>query len=146
VLDPLIRDLQEKSFGIGAQELGTLAFEDAIILLADSTEGALDHVDQVGHYMNKVGMTLNPSKSYSFLIYVNEQYLGTQGFGLLNTGDYGTWRLKVIYTQISWRQTHSEGLQKALIDKLVKTVNRAWGLASKTLQKLSHCSTYNPQT
>jgi hypothetical protein len=45
-----------------------LGFADDMVVLADSTEGAQDHVDQVGSYMNKLDMTLNPRKSSSFLI------------------------------------------------------------------------------
>jgi hypothetical protein len=67
-MDPLIRDLQRKGFRIGGHEIGALAFADDIVLLADSIEGAQDHVDQVGRYMNKLGMSLNPRKSSLFLI------------------------------------------------------------------------------
>jgi hypothetical protein len=67
-MDPLVRELQRKGFRIGGHEIGALAFADDIVLLADSIEGAQDHVDQVLRYMNKLGMTLNPQKSSSFLI------------------------------------------------------------------------------
>jgi hypothetical protein len=46
---------------------GALAFADYIVVLADSIENQ-DHADQVVHYMNKLGMTPNPSKSPSLLI------------------------------------------------------------------------------
>jgi hypothetical protein len=68
VMDPLIRNLQRKGFRIGGHVIGALAFEDDIVCLADSVDGAQDHVDQVGRYMNRLGMTLNPHKSSSFLI------------------------------------------------------------------------------
>jgi hypothetical protein len=66
-MDPLIRDLQKKGFRICGHETGALAFAYDIFLL-DSIDGAHDHEDQVRCYMNKLGMTLNPRKSSSFLI------------------------------------------------------------------------------
>jgi hypothetical protein len=59
VVDPVIRDLQTKGFRNGGHEIRALAFADDIVWLADSIDGAQDHVDQVGCYMNKLGMTLN---------------------------------------------------------------------------------------
>jgi hypothetical protein len=69
VMDPLIRDLQRKGFKLGGHEIRAMTFADDILVLADSVDGAQDHVDQVGRYMNILGMTLNPLKSSSFLIH-----------------------------------------------------------------------------
>jgi hypothetical protein len=44
-----------------------VAFADDIFWFSDSIEGAQDHVEKVGRYLNKLGMTLNPRKSSSFL-------------------------------------------------------------------------------
>jgi hypothetical protein len=68
VIHPLITDPQRRGFRIGGQETGALGFEDDIVLLAASIEGAQADVDQVRCYMNKLGMTLNPRKSCSLLI------------------------------------------------------------------------------
>jgi hypothetical protein len=47
VMVPVIRDLQSKGFRIGGHEIGVFSFVDDIALLADSIDGAQDHVDQV---------------------------------------------------------------------------------------------------
>jgi hypothetical protein len=66
--DPLIRYPEKKGFRIGGYELEALSFLDEIVFLQASIEGVQDHVDQVGRYMNKLGMSLNPRKYSSFLI------------------------------------------------------------------------------
>jgi hypothetical protein len=66
--DPLIRHPQKKAFRTGSHEVEALSFLDEFVFLPASTEGALDHVDQVGRYMNKLGMSPNPPKYSSFLI------------------------------------------------------------------------------
>jgi hypothetical protein len=73
--DPLIRYPQKKGFRIGGHEVEALAFVDEFIFLPASIEGAQDHVEQVGRYMNKLGMIINPHKYSSFLI-VSKGYLG----------------------------------------------------------------------
>jgi hypothetical protein len=52
--DPLIRHAQKKGFRIGGHEVEALAFVDEFIFLPTSIEGAQDHVDQIGRYMNKL--------------------------------------------------------------------------------------------
>jgi hypothetical protein len=45
-----------------------LSFLDEFVFLPASIEGAQDHIDQVGRYMNKLGMSPNPPKYSSFFI------------------------------------------------------------------------------
>jgi hypothetical protein len=139
VMDPLIRDLQRKGFRIGGREIGALAFADDIVVLADSIEGAQANVDQVGRYMNKLGMTLNPQKSSSFLITSqrNTWIVRDPGLSVGETmvpGARPSSELK--YLGINY--TLSKGLESGtLIDKLVRAVSRARGLALKPLQKVN---------
>jgi hypothetical protein len=139
VMDPLIRDLQRKGFRIGGHEIGALAFADDIVLLADSIDGAQDHVDQVGRYMNKLGMTLNPRKSSSFLITAMRKtwICRDPGLSIGETKVPGA-RPSSALKYLGVNYTLSEGLESgALIDKLMQAVNRARGLALKPLQKVN---------
>jgi hypothetical protein len=138
VLDPLIRDLQRKGFRIGGHEVGALAFADDIVTLADSTEGAQDHVDQVGRYMNKLGMTLNPLKSSSFLITSkrNTWIVRDPGLSIGETMVPGA-RPSSVLKYLGVNYTLSKGLEGgALIDKLVQAASRVRSLALKPLQKV----------
>jgi hypothetical protein len=139
VMDPLIRDLQRKGFRIGGHEIGALAFADDIVLSADSIERVQDHADQVGRYMNKLGMALNPRKSSSFLITSmrNTWIVRDPGLSIGETMVPGSKHSSVLkYLAVNY--TLSEGLQSgALIDKLVKAVNIARGLALKPLQNVN---------
>jgi hypothetical protein len=138
VMDPLIRDLQRKGFRIGGHEVGALAFADDIVTLADSVEGAQDHVDQVGRYMNRLGMTLNPRKSSSFLITSKRKtwIVRDPGLSIGETMVPGA-RPSSVLRYLGVDYTLSEGLESgALVDKLIKAVDRAKSLALKPLQKV----------
>nr|ADX60049.1 R2 protein [Kalotermes flavicollis] len=138
-MDPLIRDLQRKGFRIGGHETGALAFADDIVLLADSIDGAHDHEDQVRCYMNKLGMTLNPRKSSSFLITAMRKTWISRDPGLSRgeTKVPGA-RPTSAFKYLGVNYTLSEGLESgALIDKLMQAVNRARGLALKPLLRVN---------
>jgi hypothetical protein len=139
VMDPLIRDLQRKGFRIGDHEIGTLAFADDIVLLAHSIDGAQDHVDKVGCYTNKLGMTLYPRKSSSFLITAMRKtwICRDPGLSIGETKVPGA-RPSSALKYLGVNYTLSEDLESgALIDKLMQAVNRARGLGFKPLQKVN---------
>jgi hypothetical protein len=136
-MDPLIRDLQTKGFRIGGHETRALAFVDEIVMLVDSIDGAHDHVDQVRCYMNKLGMSLNPRKSPSFLITAmrKTRIYRDPGSSTGETNVPGA-RPSSALEYLGVNYTLSEGLESgSLIDKLIQAVNRARGLALKPLQR-----------
>jgi hypothetical protein len=106
VMDPLIQDLQGTGFRIGGHEIGALAFADDIVSLARSIEGVQNHVDQVGRYMNKLGMTLNQRKSSSFLITSMRNTWIVRDPGL-SIGETDTWRQTLLCHKIPWRKLHT---------------------------------------
>jgi hypothetical protein len=139
VMDPLIRDLQRKGFRLGGHEIGALAFADDIVVMADSVDGAQEHVDQVGRYMHKLGMTLNPRKSSSFLIQAMRKtwVVRDAGLSIGETMVPGA-RPSSVLKYLGINYTLSQGLEGgALIDKLVKAVNRARGLPLKPMQRVN---------
>jgi hypothetical protein len=138
-MDTLVRDLQRKGFRIGGHEIGALAFADDVVLLADSNEGAQDHVDHVGHYMNKLRMILNPRKSSSLLItaMTNTWVVRDSGLSIGETMFPGG-RPSSVLKYLGVNYTQSEGLEcGALIDILVKTVDKARGLVLIPLQMVN---------
>jgi hypothetical protein len=138
VMDPIIRDLETKGFRIGGHEIGALAFVHDIVLLADSIDGAQDHVVQVACYMNKVGMTLNPRKSSSILIIAMRKtwICKDPSLSIGETKVPGA-RPSSALKYLGVNYTLSEGLEScALIDKLIQAVNIA-RLAQETLERVN---------
>lgn len=79
-----------------------MAFADDIVLLADSIEGAQDHVDEVGRYM-----IFKPRKSSSFVITSmrNTWVVRDPGFSVVETMLPGFKTL--LCTELYWRKLHS---------------------------------------
>jgi hypothetical protein len=139
VMDPLVRNLRKNGFRISGQELGALAFADDIVCLADSIEGAKDHVGQVGRHMNKLSTKLTPHKSPSFFIPCMKKTWVVRA-ACLSIGETkvpGARPSSVLkYFEVNY--TLPKGLESGtMIDKLVKAVIGARVLPIQPLQKFN---------
>jgi hypothetical protein len=84
VIYPVVSVLQRRRFRIDVYEIGTSTFADDI-LLTDSPEWTQDYIVHVVSHMNKSEMTI--TKIDLIPHYVDKEYLGSKGYGLLNKGD-----------------------------------------------------------
>lgn len=107
--------------------------------MADSIDGAQNHVDQVGRYMNKLSMTLNLLKLSSFLIQaIRKTWIVRDPSLSIDEAMVPDARPSSVLKYLGIHYTLTEGLESGtIIDKLVKAVNRARGLPLKPLQRVN---------